>query len=69
MYNYFIIFICKVCAAPLERARFLLHEVRAAVSPAVTALRTRPPSRRSPTSKKVFQRVLKAARSPLFAKW
>ncbi|CAG4926206.1 unnamed protein product [Colias eurytheme] len=56
----------EVCAAPLERARFLLHEVRAAISPAVSALQERPPSRRSPTSKIIFRKVMKLAKSPNF---
>ncbi|XP_052754599.1 probable E3 ubiquitin-protein ligase HERC2 isoform X2 [Galleria mellonella] len=58
----------EVCAAPLERARFLLHEVRAAVSPAVAALRKRPPSHRPPTAKKIFQKVMRAAKTPSFNK-
>ncbi|XP_049884481.1 probable E3 ubiquitin-protein ligase HERC2 isoform X2 [Pectinophora gossypiella] len=58
----------EVCAAPLERARFLLHEVRAAISPAVTALQSRPPSRRSPTAKRIFQKVMRVAKSPSFNK-
>ncbi|CAH2243797.1 jg12710 [Pararge aegeria aegeria] len=58
----------EVCAAPLERARFLLHEVRAAISPAVSALHSRPPSRRPPTAKKIFQRVMRMAKSPTFNK-
>ncbi|XP_013183359.2 probable E3 ubiquitin-protein ligase HERC2 [Amyelois transitella] len=58
----------EVCAAPLERARFLLHEVRAAVSPAVSALRSRPPSRRPPTAKRIFQKVMRAAKTPSFNK-
>ncbi|XP_068628740.1 probable E3 ubiquitin-protein ligase HERC2 [Battus philenor] len=58
----------EVCAAPLERARFLLHEVRAAISPAVTALRKRPPSHRPPTSKRIFQKVMQMAKSPNFSK-
>nr|XP_026484631.1 probable E3 ubiquitin-protein ligase HERC2 isoform X1 [Vanessa tameamea] len=58
----------EVCAAPLERARFLLHEVRAAISPAVTALQLRPPSRRAPTAKRIFQKVMRMAKSPTFNK-
>ncbi|CAB3257193.1 unnamed protein product [Arctia plantaginis] len=58
----------EVCAAPLERARFLLHEVRAAISPAIAALHARPPTRRSPTAKKMFQKVMKAAKTPGFNK-
>ncbi|KAG6464463.1 hypothetical protein O3G_MSEX014531 [Manduca sexta] len=58
----------EVCAAPLERARFLLHEVRAAISPAVAALRTRPPSRRPPTAKKIFQKVMRVSKTPSFNK-
>ncbi|XP_045760290.1 probable E3 ubiquitin-protein ligase HERC2 isoform X8 [Maniola jurtina] len=58
----------EVCAAPLERARFLLHEVRAAISPAVSALHSRPPSRRPPTAKKIFQKVMRMAKSPTFNK-
>ncbi|CAK1599489.1 unnamed protein product [Parnassius mnemosyne] len=58
----------EVCAAPLERARFLLHEVRAAISPAVTALQKRPPSHRPPTAKRIFQKVMRMAKSPSFNK-
>ncbi|KAL0895990.1 hypothetical protein ABMA27_011981 [Loxostege sticticalis] len=58
----------EVCAAPLERARFLLHEVRAAMSPAVAALHSRPPSRRPCTAKRIFQKVMKAAKTPCFNK-
>ncbi|CAH0722311.1 unnamed protein product, partial [Brenthis ino] len=58
----------EVCAAPLERARFLLHEVRAAISPAVSALHSRPPSRREPTAKTIFQKVMRMAKSPSFNK-
>ncbi|CAH0405793.1 unnamed protein product [Chilo suppressalis] len=58
----------EVCAAPLERARFLLHEVRAAISPAVSALHSRPPSRRACTAKKMFRKVMKAAKTPSFNK-
>ncbi|XP_047031157.1 probable E3 ubiquitin-protein ligase HERC2 [Helicoverpa zea] len=58
----------EVCAAPLERARFLLHEVRAAISPAVSALHLRPPSHRAPTAKKIFQKVMRAAKTPGFNK-
>ncbi|XP_038209493.1 probable E3 ubiquitin-protein ligase HERC2, partial [Zerene cesonia] len=58
----------EVCAAPLERARFLLHEVRAAISPAVSALQARPPARRSPTSKLIFRKVMKLSKSPNFNK-
>ncbi|KAL4709830.1 hypothetical protein ACJJTC_001284, partial [Scirpophaga incertulas] len=58
----------EVCAAPLERARFLLHEVRAAMSPAVSALNARPPSRRSCNAKRAFKRVVKAAKAPSFIK-
>ncbi|CAG9575570.1 unnamed protein product [Danaus chrysippus] len=57
----------EVCAAPLERARFLLHEVRAALSPALTALKTRPP-KIAPASHRVFRKVLKMAREPSFNK-
>ncbi|XP_048481969.1 probable E3 ubiquitin-protein ligase HERC2 [Plutella xylostella] len=56
----------EVCASPLERARFLLHEVRPAMSPAVTALKKRPPSRRPPLARTHFQRMIKAAKSPDF---
>ncbi|XP_041973907.1 probable E3 ubiquitin-protein ligase HERC2 [Aricia agestis] len=58
----------EVCAAPLEKARFLLHEVRAAISPAVSALKTRPPTRRRPTAARMFQKVMKMAKSPTFNK-
>ncbi|VVD02571.1 unnamed protein product [Leptidea sinapis] len=58
----------EVCAAPLERARFLLHDVRAAISPAVSALESRPPSRRPPTAKKMFRKVMKMSKSPTFYK-
>ncbi|KAH9645818.1 hypothetical protein HF086_012545 [Spodoptera exigua] len=58
----------EVCAAPLERARFLLHEVRAAMSPAVSALYSRPPSHRPPTAKKIFQKVMRASKTPGFNK-
>ncbi|XP_022131000.2 probable E3 ubiquitin-protein ligase HERC2 [Pieris rapae] len=58
----------EVCAAPLERARFLLHDVRAAISPAVSALNTRPPSHRSPTSKRIFRKVMKLSKTPDFNK-
>ncbi|CAH2068345.1 unnamed protein product, partial [Iphiclides podalirius] len=58
----------EVCAAPLERARFLLHEVRAAISPAVTALQKRPPSHRPPTAKRIFQKVMRMAKLPSFNK-
>ncbi|KAI5642407.1 regulator of chromosome condensation (RCC1) repeat domain-containing protein [Phthorimaea operculella] len=58
----------EVCAAPLDRARFLLHEVRAAMSPAVSALHSRPPTKRAPTAKRIFQKVLRVAKSPSFNK-
>ncbi|KPJ06671.1 putative E3 ubiquitin-protein ligase HERC2 [Papilio machaon] len=58
----------EVCAAPLERARFLLHEVRPAISPAVSALHKRPPAHRPPAAKKMFQKVMRLAKSPSFNK-
>ncbi|XP_028033518.1 probable E3 ubiquitin-protein ligase HERC2 [Bombyx mandarina] len=58
----------EVCAAPLERARFLLHEIRPAMSPAVNALRNRPPSHRPPTAKRIFQKVMRVAKTPSFNK-
>ncbi|XP_048005438.1 probable E3 ubiquitin-protein ligase HERC2 [Leguminivora glycinivorella] len=58
----------EVCAVPLERARFLLHEVRAAISPAVSALQKRPPSRREPTAKRIFQKVMRLVKSGCFNK-
>ncbi|KAJ2946601.1 hypothetical protein O0L34_g12657 [Tuta absoluta] len=58
----------EVCAAPLDRARFLLHEVRAAMSPAVSALHSRPPTKKTPTAKRIFQKVLRVAKSPSFNK-
>ncbi|KAJ0180993.1 hypothetical protein K1T71_003078 [Dendrolimus kikuchii] len=58
----------EVCAAPLERARFLLHEVRAAMSPAVKALLSRPPCRRTPKAKRIFQKVMRVAKTPSFNK-
>ncbi|GBP72265.1 E3 ubiquitin-protein ligase HERC2 [Eumeta japonica] len=58
----------EVCAGPLERARFLLHEIRAAISPAVAALVSRPPSRRSPAAHRAFRQVMKFAKHPKFVK-
>ncbi|XP_026727805.1 probable E3 ubiquitin-protein ligase HERC2 [Trichoplusia ni] len=58
----------EVCAAPLERARFLLHDVRAAISPAVSSLSARPPAHQPPTAKKIFQKVMRAAKTPGFNK-
>lgn len=58
----------EVCAAPLERARFLLYEVRASISPAVSALRSRPPSKRMPSSGKAFHKVMEAVKTSYFGK-
>ncbi|XP_072935158.1 probable E3 ubiquitin-protein ligase HERC2 [Epargyreus clarus] len=58
----------EVCAAPLEKARFLLHEVRAAMSPAAAALRERPPYRRLTNTQKMFRKVMHMAKSPTFKK-
>lgn len=45
-----------------------MHEIRAAISPAVTALNKRPPYRRPCTAKRIFKKVTRAAKAPTFNK-